>query len=247
VPTGSSLAGVRHLVGVIAGIALRPPVAWARFAGSLPFLRLREILFFVETNENVFALTLDDGPDPEVTPRVLDALARHESHATFFVLGSRAERHPDLIRRILAEGHEIGNHTWDDERSILLATDRFEKSLSSTHNLLVRFGQPVDFFRPGGGWTNSGIIDVARRYGYLCVLGSLYPNDVHIPFSRFIVWDVLRRACPGAIVILHEGTPERMPVVDILGALLPRLAEQGYRVTTVSDLLRARKRTGPNR
>jgi peptidoglycan/xylan/chitin deacetylase (PgdA/CDA1 family) len=213
-------------------MVLSPPFPLVRLAAAVR----RDVLFFVETNERVVALTLDDGPHPLVTPRVLDVLSRHGARATFFLLGSRAEGHPSVVRRIAAEGHELGNHTWEEECSACLPPLRFEQSLSRTHRVLTRFGA-VCLFRPGSGWTTRRIVTVAERHGYRCVLGSVYPQDARVPFRRWIVKDVLRRARPGAIIILHEGTIERARVTGVLDEVLRALRHRGYRVTTVSDLL----------
>jgi peptidoglycan/xylan/chitin deacetylase (PgdA/CDA1 family) len=86
----------------------------------LPFFHLRDVLFYVDTRECVVALTLDDGPDRELTPRVLRKLEEHDSKATFFLLGEAAKRNPRAIEEIAAQGHELGNHTWRDESSASL-------------------------------------------------------------------------------------------------------------------------------
>jgi peptidoglycan/xylan/chitin deacetylase (PgdA/CDA1 family) len=81
----------------------------------LPLFHLRDVLFYVETSERVVALTLDDGPDRELTPRIMKTLNAYEAKATFFLLGEAAQRNQAAVAEIAAQGHEIGNHTWEDK------------------------------------------------------------------------------------------------------------------------------------
>ena len=215
----------------LATLVLRPPFALVRLLAR----RVPDVLFFVDTTERAVALTLDDGPDPVLTPRVLDVLAAHGAHATFFLLGERAQHHPALLRRIVAEGHELGNHAWGDEPSARLTPAALEASLRATARVLAP-AAPVTVFRPGSGWVTPRVLSVARRLGYRCVLGSVYAHDPHLRVPAFTVWDITRRVRPGAIVILHEGRPDRASVIGVLDAVLARLRGAGYRVTTVSEL-----------
>ena len=140
------------------------------------------------------------------------------------------------MRRIAEQGNEVGNHTWEDESSFKLRSAEFERSLTQTHRLLESY-EP-QFFRPGAGLWKPTMIDAARRLGYRkCVLASIYPQDVRISSSSWIVNATLRWVEPGAIIILHEGR-SRERVVSILDRVLVGLRERQYRVTTVSDLLR---------
>jgi peptidoglycan/xylan/chitin deacetylase (PgdA/CDA1 family) len=225
------------VVREIAGRLLRPPFWFLKLIASLPVFRLRDVVFFVERRSGVVALTLDDGPDPVVTPHVLDVLTAHNARATFFLLGERAERYPEVVRRIASEGHELGNHTWRDESSAALSPSALSESLARTQRVLGEFGT-VRLFRPGGGSLGGGsVVALAERNGYRCVLGSVYPHDVRISSTDFIVKDVLKRVRGGAIIVLHEGMAERARVTEILSRVLAELGRRNYTVTTVSDLL----------
>lgn len=219
------------LVVVVAGWLL-PPFALVRLVARL----LTGVLFHVDTTRRVVALTFDDGPDASLTPRVLDALARHRVRATFFVLGERCLRNPRLVARIAGEGHELGNHTWTDERSASLPPEALLDSVRRTQDLLAPFA-PVTLMRPGSGWVNRRVLAAARRSGLRCVLGSIYAHDPQLPCPRWVSWYVRRRVRPGAIIVLHEGRPSRSSVLEVLDDVLPELRRRGLRVTTVSELL----------
>src|SRR5919107_5789297 len=106
----------------------------------------------VATPQRVVALTYDDGPDPDHTPGVLDALARHGATATFFVLAERAEAHPDLVRRIAAEGHDVGLHGEDHTRlSALPARQALTRIRRGRRRLAAVLGRPVTLYRPADG------------------------------------------------------------------------------------------------
>jgi peptidoglycan/xylan/chitin deacetylase (PgdA/CDA1 family) len=191
-----------------------------------------DITFAVDTDARAFALTLDDGPDPAVTPRVLDVLRRHGARATFFLIGSRAARQPELVHRIVGEGHEIGNHMWLDEPAARLSDDAFTRSLVRTHDVLSGFG-PLHLMRPGSGFVGRGKVRIAAKHGYRTVLGSVYPFDPQLRSSRWMSWCVRTFVHPGAFVILHE----RDRVVAVLEEVLSNAAGRGFDVVTASALM----------
>ena len=112
-----------------------------------------EVLYSVQTQEPILALTIDDGPDPLTTPLILDLLLVHDVRATFFLLSDRILDNEALVQRIVDEGHEIGNHLTDDQPSIRLSLDEFEQRLLSAQDVLSQFGE-IHWFRPGSGWYN---------------------------------------------------------------------------------------------
>jgi peptidoglycan-N-acetylglucosamine deacetylase len=187
-----------------AAVWFRPPFALVRrVARAMP-----DVLFCVETEAPLVALSFDDGPHPATTPLVLDALARHGARATFFCVGERAAAHPGLVRRIAAGGHELGNHTWRVERSASLAPAALAESVDRTQEVLAAVA-PVRLMRPGSGWVTASVRAAAARHDLRCVLGSVYPHDPLFASRRYIAQFVRARARPGAILILHEGTPAR--------------------------------------
>ena len=207
--------------------------------------RWPDILFRAEGASRAVALTLDDGPDPAVTPAVLDLLAASGCRATFFALGRAADRHPAIVARLVAEGHELGNHGWDDRPSRVLPPAEFEADLMSAHEVLAEHA-PVALMRPGSGLIGAEQRRALRDRGYRCVLGSVYPLDAHLPQGPALGALVARWARPGDIVILHEGPRSRARVVAMLGAALRGLRRRGLEVTTVGDLLASREAVTSN-
>ncbi len=194
------------------------------------------VLYLVDTQEPVVALTIDDGPDPIGTPRILDVLDQHDARATFFLITSHIPGNEEVVFRAVEEGHELANHLTADERSILLSPSEFERKLLESHDVLSRFAD-VHWFRPGSGWYNAEMLSILHEHGYRCVLGSVYPFDPQIPSAWFAARYVLRNVRPGSIIVLHDygGRGER--TASALATILPELNRRGFRVVTLSELL----------
>lgn len=203
-----------------------------------------EVLYSVETDEPVIALTIDDAPDANTTPALLEVLAEHDAHATFFLISERVAGNEDLVRSILAAGHEIGNHMTQDEPSVELPPEVFERKLLDAHAVLSQFRAPR-WFRPGSGWYDDIMLDILRRHGYQCVLGTIYPLDAHIGWVWLAKQMILAMAAPGRIIILHDGSKRGQRTARTLREVLPVLNEQGYRVVSVSELASAARSAPP--
>ncbi|MBI2217910.1 MAG: polysaccharide deacetylase family protein [Candidatus Rokubacteria bacterium] len=187
------------------------------------------------------ALTFDDGPDPVWTPRVLDLLAARDVRASFFVVGERAARAPDVVRSIARAGHDVGSHGWS-HKSLWLAGPRATAvEIGRTHAFLSDLlGREPRHFRPPWGMVNLAMFPLLRRLGLSCVLWSIQPEGLRpvgpLEQSRYVVG----HAHAGAIVDLHdaEGTP-RAP--ERLSAALPQmtdgLRDAGWELTTLGELL----------
>jgi peptidoglycan-N-acetylglucosamine deacetylase len=195
-------------------------------------------LYQVPTQERLVGLTIDDGPDPASTPLILDQLRRHNARATFFLITGRLHGQEPLMRRLTAEGHELGNHFTRDRPSILLSPRAFEADLLRAHRELVAWGRPL-WARPGSGWYSQAMIGVMQRHGYRCALGSVYPFDATIPSVAWATRHVLWNVRPGAIVVLHDGGNRGLRAARVLGEVLPELRRRGYRVVTLSELVPA--------
>lgn len=193
-------------------------------------------LYRVPTHDRLVALTLDDGPDAITTPMILTVLRRHGARATFFLIAERVRGQEQLVRRIVVEGHEVGNHFTRDRPSIRLSAGEFARDLEHAHRVLAPFG-PLRWARPGSGWYSSAMVRTMKRQGYRCVLGSVYPWDATIPWAAFSRWHLLCNAQPGAILVLHDGGRRGRRTVQVLQVVLPQLQRRGYRVVSLSELV----------
>lgn len=194
-----------------------------------------EVVFSFVMADSLVALTIDDGPDPVITRRVLNVLKRYDARATFFLTGEQIEGREDILERIVNEGHELGNHGMRETPSIFLGARTFRKELHEADSLLSAYG-PIRWFRPATGFYNRRIREEADSLGYTLALGSVYPNDAHVRNVRRISRYVLRHVEPGAVIILHEGRVGRRTIVESLERILPELRARGYRVVTLSEL-----------
>jgi peptidoglycan/xylan/chitin deacetylase (PgdA/CDA1 family) len=187
------------------------------------------------------ALTFDDGPDPEFTPRVLELLAARGVRATFFLVGKRAARVPATVRAIAAAGHEVGSHGWSHRSLWLCGPARTEDEIGRTRKTLRDLtGRAPALFRPPWGMVNAALFGALRRHGQRCVFWSIQPEGLRPAPAAAQVARVLRRAHPGAIVDLHDAEGTREAPARLCAALpgmLEGLAEAGYGFGTVSELL----------
>jgi peptidoglycan/xylan/chitin deacetylase (PgdA/CDA1 family) len=216
------------LIGIL--IFLEPEWVVARLRKRSP-----SVLYSIDTLEPVVALTVDDGPDPVQTHKILDILGQYDAHATFFLISSRIPGNEEIVQRMLEEGHEIANHLVYDEPSIRLAPDEFERQLLEADQVLSQFGETI-WLRPGSGWYNNGMLDIIRENGYQCALGSVYPFDPQIGSTWFIKNYVLWKVNPGEVIVLHDYGARGRRTAEALATILPELQERGYSVVTLSDL-----------
>ncbi|WP_265565654.1 bifunctional polysaccharide deacetylase/glycosyltransferase family 2 protein [Streptomyces hygroscopicus] len=189
------------------------------------------------------ALTFDDGPDPVWTPRILDVLRRNHVHATFFVVGTQVVAHPELLRRILADGNQIGIHTFTHPDLARLAPWQRSLELRETQLAVAgAAGVTTALFRPPYSSENEALGDAdwsvlkqADAAGYVTVLTTRDAEDWQRPGVDRIVANVTPHGNGGQIVLMHDAGGDRSQTVAALGALVPRLKAQGFRLATVSD------------
>lgn len=192
-------------------------------------------------------LTFDDGPDPVWTPQVLDVLKEHDAHAVFFVTGTMASRYPDLVRRIVDEGHEIGLHTFNHPDLSLQSKDRIDWELSQNQLAITgAAGIRTSLFRPPYS-SQAGAMDNASwpvtRYigdrGYITVVNTHDSEDWRKPG----VDEIIRRSTPedgeGGVVLMHDSGGERHQTVKALDRMLPELKDKGYTFANLTESLDA--------
>jgi peptidoglycan-N-acetylglucosamine deacetylase len=194
------------------------------------------VTYFFETKERVIALSIDDGLDPNTTPKILEVLAKYQVHATFFLVSSRVESNPSLMTELVNQGHEVGNHLVEDEWSIRLSPKQFEATVKEAHEVLSEFTRPR-WLRPAGGWYSSSMIEIAQKYRYRVALGDVFPFDTLISSSWFAAQHILWKVRPGSIVVLHDSGKWGKRTALTLEKILPKLLDRkGYRVITLSEL-----------
>ncbi|HEY5191119.1 MAG TPA: polysaccharide deacetylase family protein, partial [Candidatus Deferrimicrobium sp.] len=187
------------------------------------------------------ALTFDDGPDPEVTPLLLDLLDRHSVSATFFVTGERAARHPSIIRDILSRGHTIGNHSYHHFPFLMLKGIRtLRREIESTQSCLAGYGILPLAFRPPAGITTPLLRRVLLEQGMYCVNYSCRAIDIGNRRIGHLSEKVLKTVSPGDIVALHDVAPRHAGTERLMaefGALLRGLKEKGPEVVPLDRLI----------
>lgn len=199
------------------------------------------IVYRVRTHLPLVALSFDDGPHPTFTPQVLEILERHAAKATFFLIGERIWRHPDVVARLKARGHELGNHYLRDGSTLGDSDAEFVCNLEQTERALGG-SEGLKFFRPPGGVAWPRQIKLARERGYTSVLGCAYPHDPMHPPVRYIRWLVEKNLVPGAIVILHDGIPDARRSLGALPHILAAGQKKGLRFVSIGQLMNACRR-----
>ena len=205
------------------------------------------IVYRVRTRLPLVALSFDDGPHPFFTPWVLDILQRYDAKATFFLIGDRAARHPEVVAAIRAAGHEIGNHYSSNVSTLGHSDAAFLRNLEQTEAALgLLHAKPADrlaekplLFRPPGGVARPRQIQLARARGYTCVLGCAYPHDPMHPPVGYMRWLVEKNLVPGAIVILHDGISNPSRSLQALPHILEAARRKGLRFVSISELMRS--------
>ncbi|MFF9483263.1 polysaccharide deacetylase family protein [Streptomyces sp. NPDC014676] len=192
-------------------------------------------------------LTFDDGPDPTWTPKVLDVLKKHDAHAVFFVTGTMASRYPDLVQRMVDEGHEIGLHTFNHPDLALQSTKRIDWELSQNQLAITgAAGIRTSLFRPpyssfAEAMDNESwpVTQYIGSRGYLTVVNNTDSED----WKRPGVDEIIRRATPeggkGAIVLMHDSGGDRSQTVAALDEFLPGLKDKGYEFDNLTEALDA--------
>ncbi|MFE9633499.1 polysaccharide deacetylase family protein [Streptomyces sp. NPDC006463] len=210
-----------------AEVPVRPPVA-------KPAVRTRPILELPPgtPTANSMLLTFDDGPDPRYTPSILDTLARYGVRAVFFVCGEMAAENPGLLRRMVAEGHVIGNHTWTHPLIPKLSRPALVSEIGRTSEVVQKaVGEaPVWFRAPYGAW-NRAAFEIGAELGMEPLAWTVDTLDWKEPGTATIISRVLSGAGPGVIVLSHDAGGNRSQSVQAISSYLPQLLARGYRMT----------------
>lgn len=207
--------------------------AVARIAGTITH---------VQTTARVAALTFDDGPDPVYTPGLLDILAKHNAKATFFMVGVRAAKYPDIVARVASEGHAIGNHSWDHKPFPELDSRARLQQLADCQRALGPHG--VRLFRPPKGMQNLASRFDILRAGYQVVTWNLGAEDWLDREAGWMAEHLITRLQPGAIICLHDALEgvtranagDRSRTLEAVDRLL-QTRSSDYQFVTVPELM----------
>jgi len=189
-----------------------------------------------KVDEPYIAMTFDDGPNSALTPKLLDILKARGVKCTFFILGSLASMHPNIVARIAAEGHEVADHTWDHTLITKLSQSGLDHQIVDTANVLRGItGKWPRLFRPPYGGTNPRLNRLIRAaYNMKVVIWNVDPDDWKRPGPNVVAERLISHASKGAIMLAHDiqpGTIEAMP------QMFDTLLQKGYKFVTVSQLL----------
>lgn len=221
-------------------------LSWGAFElSSHPMLYIWDqqgiVIRRVETNQKVVALTFDDGPVHENTSAVLDALQRNQAHATFFMLGERVLHEPELVRRMVRDGHELGNHSFSHADYNKLKTPAQMEDIARTNQAIKQVcGVQTRFFRPPGGYLSVAMVEKCEAAGMLIAYWTYQqdPKDWrNNARAASIARHIMDRIQPGQIIILHDGAPNGLQTAKSLDILIPELKKNGYACVTMSELL----------
>ena len=205
--------------------------------------RWPDVVWRVSTNAKVVALTIDDGPS-QYTNEILQILKSNNAIATFFIIGSQVQGNEEMLRDLIKNGNELGNHAMHDEPSRSLSDASLASEIKAVETLnydayaTLDIRPPPKYFRPGSGFFSERMRHLVNSLGYRLVLGNIYPHDPQIPYWRINARHILSMLRPGAIIICHD---RRSWTAPMLRKVLPELRRKGYRVTTVTNLLEEAK------
>jgi peptidoglycan-N-acetylglucosamine deacetylase len=205
---------------------------------SWTFQLFGELHARVETSEKVVALTFDDGPRPGQTEAILEILGRHGVRASFFMVGQNIERHRELAARVLAEGHQLGNHSYSHHRLVFKSPSFVREELDRTDALLRGLGVEGELlFRAPNGKKLVVLPWLLSRSGRKHITFDVVPRDDAEQDVELLTSRVMESVRPGSIILFHDGGREKPGTVKAVDLVLGRLREQGYRFVTVSELL----------
>ncbi|MCW0218343.1 MAG: polysaccharide deacetylase family protein [Prosthecobacter sp.] len=198
----------------------------------------------VNITEKVVAMTFDDGPHPTLTPKLLDILKERNIKCTFFVVGSNAKAYPNIIRRIIAEGHEIGNHTYTHASLTSRSDEQIRTELQKSEDAMVAAANyRPHLIRPPYGAINTRVKQLMfSEFGYSTIMWSVDPQDWRRPGVSVVTSRLVNGAHPGAIMLSHDIHP---PTIAAMPAMFDQLLAKGYQFVTVSQLLNMEKANMP--
>lgn len=221
-------------------ISLRPSSILATIEGTNLYNPSEALFKNGNPDKNEVALTLDDGPHPKFLPDILAILRQNNIHATFFEVGEMMAKSPELVRQVLADGNEIGNHTMTHPRLVNLTTAQIKGQILQCQQTFTAItGKKMYLFRPPGFREDPAIVKQIKALGYITVGYSTAAHDFIVkgdfskPDPNKLIASVMERLKPGGIILLHDapGTAEALP------GLIAQVKARGFKIVMASELL----------
>ena len=187
--------------------------------------------------KKLVALTFDDGPHKTHTKEILDTLERYGARATFFIVGTNAERFPDIVKEAATRGHEIGNHTYSHPNMKGISHNELQSELSKNEDLLFSIcGVRTTLFRPPCGEMSDTVSSIAEESGYKLVLWDIDTRDWEHRSAEAIIKSVRENAKDGAVILMHDFIGGETHTPEALSEIIETLQKDGYEFVTVSEL-----------
>jgi peptidoglycan/xylan/chitin deacetylase (PgdA/CDA1 family) len=232
--------------------ALAAATGLAAYAGRYPDSKIFGPAITHTNSPRKLAITFDDGPNPMMTPKLLDLLDRHKARATFFVIGRYARQHPDLLRETAARGHAIGNHTDSHPNLFWNSASQTRDELRRCHEAIAdALNASPKFFRPPFGWRNLWLAAAARNLHLQVVTWTLLPGDWRAPSADWLTHRLdpisahakSSSQAGGDILCLHDGghraqNTDRTHTLAALDDCLPRWRDLGLEFVTMNEAVR---------
>ncbi len=219
-----------------------------RLSSRADFQLLGELVNRVPTEQKVIALTFDDGPEPGKTEQILQILAAEQIPATFFLVGEAIARHPELAKKLLLAGHQLGNHSYSHQRMLFKSPDFIAREIEQTDALLRDIGVSGSIlFRPPYGKKLVLLPWYLATHQRISVTWDIAPENYRqiAKDSQAIVKYSIDEVAPGSIILLHVMYEQRRASMQAVPELIKQLKAQGYRFVTVNELLALRAEPKP--
>jgi peptidoglycan/xylan/chitin deacetylase (PgdA/CDA1 family) len=221
------------------GILLAGCVLFSFLFSSIGYAQgKRDVYYRAAQSTTKIALTFDDGPHPRYTDEILSILGDEGVKATFFTIGCNVKQYPEIVKRVMAAGHEIGNHTYTHPLVPLVSSQMIEDEIKMTDTVLLSLGCACPtFFRPPQGKFPPDKEGLLQRTGKIAVLWSIDTRDWEHKPTEEIVRMVENEVAGGDIILFHDFVGGESQTIPAIKKLIPTLKERGYQFVTLSELL----------
>ncbi len=219
---------IKHILFIL--LVIFTCTAFAEYNNSNPIRHF-------DTSKKVVVLSFDDGPSVPYTSQILDILAKQNVKATFFVMGVNAKQHPELMHKIIKQGHEIGNHSTYHNKLNRKSVEAIIKDLSYTDKIIRGYGYNKEItFRAPFGLTSNNVTTALTEMNKRHILFEFLPQDWTKISADEITRHVTSRLRPGLIITLHDGGKNRQNTVIATEQIIEILKSKGYKFLTVSEM-----------